>query len=109
MASKERTHEILNRLYQAVVSYDEDACVELSKRALEEGVDPYDGVTKGLAAGMERVGELYSKHEYFVPGLFLCSDALYAWLNILRPHIEAKGKGVTTKRQIVIGVIEGDV
>jgi methanogenic corrinoid protein MtbC1 len=76
---------------------------------LEEGVDPSDGMLNGLAAGMEKVGELYGVHEYFVPELLLCSDALYAGLNILRPHIKAKEKGVTTKRQIVIGVVEGDI
>lgn len=109
MASKKRTQEILKGLYQAVVFYDEETCVELSKRALEEGVDPEDAVMNGLAAGMERVGELYAKNEYFVPELLLCSDALYAGLNLLRPHIKAKEKGVSTKGQIVIGVVEGDI
>jgi methanogenic corrinoid protein MtbC1 len=108
MASTERTQEIFKGLCQAVVSYDEETCEELSKRALEEGIDPYDAVMNGLAVGMEKVGELYAKSEYFVPELLLCSDALYAGLNILQPHIKAKEE-CATKEQIIIGVVEGDI
>jgi methanogenic corrinoid protein MtbC1 len=109
MASTERTQEIFKGLCQAVVSYDEETCVELSKRALEEDVDPYDAVMNGLAAGMKRVGELYTESYYFIPEMLLCADALYAGLHILQPHIKAKEKEFATKEQIVIGVVEGDI
>ena len=39
------------------------------------------------AAGMEIVGKLYDDQEYFVPEMLLCADALYAGLDILKPHI----------------------
>ncbi|MFH1639004.1 MAG: cobalamin-dependent protein, partial [Chloroflexota bacterium] len=45
--------------------------------------------------------------EYFVPELLLCSDALYAGLKILQPHIQISDSEV--KRQIVIGTVEGDI
>lgn len=108
MASEERTKEILKELYDAVVAYDEETAVKLSKIVLEEGVDTYEAVTNGLAAGMHRAGELYAKHEYFVPQVLLCSDALYAGLDILRPHIKAESAS-QVKRQIVIGTVEGDI
>jgi len=107
MASEERTRELIRGLYNAVVAMDEEAAVEFSKAVLEEGVDAYDAVINGLAAAMDKVGELYVKQEYFVPELLLCSDALYAGLDILRPHI--KIEGVQVKRQIVLGVVEGDI
>jgi len=107
MASEERTQELIKGLYNAVVAMDEEAAVEFSKAVLEEGVDAYDAVMNGLAAAMDKVGELYVKQEYFVPELLLCSDALYAGLDILQPHI--KIEGVQVKRQIVLGVVEGDI
>jgi methanogenic corrinoid protein MtbC1 len=56
---------------------------------------------------MEKVGDLYSKYEYFVPELLLCSDALYAGLEVLRPHIR---QGETeAKRKMIIGTVEGDI
>ena len=107
MATEERTQELMKGLYDAVINMDEDAAGKLSQTVLEEGIDAYYAVTHGLTAAMERAGELYVNKEYFVPELLLCSDALYAGLEILRPHIEVSA--TETKRQIVIGTVEGDI
>jgi len=107
MVSEKRTQELIRGLQEAVLGFDEEAAVELSKAALEEGVEPYDAIMQGLAVGMDKAGELYDKKEYFVPELLLCSDALYAGLGILQSHVEfaeTKAKG-----QVVIGVVEGDI
>ena len=107
MVSEERAWELTRRLYDAVVNMDEEAAVELSNAILKEGVDASMAIMNGLAAAMDKVGVLYANHEYFVPELLLCADALYAGLGILRPHIKAKE--IEAKGQIVIGVVEGDV
>ena len=107
MASEERTQELMKRLYDAVINMDEDIARELSKAVVEEGIDAYYALKQGLTTAMEKVGELYVTNEYFVPELLLCADALYASLEVLRPHI--KVGGLETERQIVIGTVEGDV
>lgn len=107
MASEERTKEILKGLHETVVAYDEDKTAEWARIALDEGLDPQTAIMDGLAAGMEEVGDLYQKKEYFVPELLMCADALYAGLDILRPHV--KDKEAQVKGQVVIGTVEGDV
>jgi methanogenic corrinoid protein MtbC1 len=107
MASKDRTQELLEALSDAVVAYDEEAVARLSNAVLQEGVEPLDAITKGLAAGMEKVGELYANQVYFVPELLLCSDALYAGLGILKPYIKTEEQ--ETRLKIIIGTVEGDV
>ncbi|HUU81550.1 MAG TPA: corrinoid protein [Acidobacteriota bacterium] len=109
MASDERTQEILKELREALVNFDEDKVVELSKVALEEGVDPFVVTMDGLAEGMIQVGDLYNKKEYFVPELLMCADALYAGLDLLKPAILASGRKPEAKGSIVLGVVEGDV
>jgi corrinoid protein of di/trimethylamine methyltransferase len=109
MASEERTKEILKELREAVIQYDEEKTVEWTKIAIEEGVDPFVATMDGLAAGMIEVGELYNRKEYFVPELLMCSDALYAGLELLKPVIEASGRKPEAKGSIVLGVVEGDV
>jgi corrinoid protein of di/trimethylamine methyltransferase len=109
MASEERTQEILKGLREALINYDEDKVAEWAKTVLDEGVDPFVATMEGLAEGMIEVGELYNKKEYFVPELLLCSDALYAGLDILRPAIKASGRKSEAKGSIVLGVVEGDV
>ena len=102
-----RREEILKKLSDAVVEYDEDVAKEWSQVALDEGVDAFDAIMNGLAAGMEIVGDLYDKQEYFVPELLMCADALYAGMGILKPHIKADG--MKKKGQVVIGTVQGDV
>ena len=109
MASEERTQEILKGLREALINYDEDKVAEWAKAVLDEGVDPFVATMEGMAEGMIEVGELYNKKEYFVPELLLCSDALYAGLDILRPAIKASGRESEAKGSIVLGVVEGDV
>ena len=109
MASEERTKEIINKIRQALINYDEDGVGEWAKKTLDEGVDPFIVTMEGLADGMIEVGELYNKKEYFVPELLLCSDALYVGLDILRPAIKASGRQSEAKGSIVLGVVEGDV
>ena len=107
MATEERTEELVKGLYDAVLNMDDDAARTLSQAVLDENVDAYYALTQGLTAAMERVGQLYTDHVYFVPELLLCSDALYAGLDVLRPHIKT---GQSKKqKQIIIGTVEGDI
>jgi corrinoid protein of di/trimethylamine methyltransferase len=107
---KEQLRDELNQaLSDAVVNMDEDAAGETAQRVIEEGLSAYDAVMNGLAAGMEIVGDLYDRHEYFVPELLLCADALYAGLDILKPHIKEEDVGESSKGQVVIGTVQGDV
>ena len=102
-----RKKEILEKLAEAVVEYDEDMAKEWSQIALDENMDAFQAIMNGLAAGMETVGELYDQQEYFVPEMLMCADALYAGLDILRPHI--KKEDVKSMGQVVIGTVQGDV
>ncbi len=104
---EKRREEILKNLSDGVVEFDEDKVREWSQIAIDEGLDAFDAVMNGLAAGMEIVGDLYDKQEYFVPELLMCADALYVGLDILKPHI--KMEEVPVKGQVVIGTVQGDV
>ncbi len=103
MATKE---EILKELAEGVVEYDEDQVKEAAQKALDEGIDPLEAIMDGLAAGMEEVGRLYDSNEYFVPEVLMCADALYAGLDILRPHVPKTNE---SKGAVVIGTVQGDV
>ncbi len=107
MASEERRADILKSLSEGVVEYREDQVKDASNAALEEGLDAYDAIMNGLAAGMEIVGDLYDRQEYFVPEILMCADALYAGLDILKPHLKRGGAG--NRGQVVIGTVQGDV
>jgi corrinoid protein of di/trimethylamine methyltransferase len=102
--SAEQLHE---QLAAAVVELDEDLTKQLAQQAVDLGYNAWDAVEHGLVAGMDRAGKLFDEEEYFIPELLLASDAMYAGLDILRPHIPKQNEG-QQKVRVVIGVIEGD-
>ena len=63
MASKE---EVLEKLKTGVVDYQEEDVKEASQQGLDDGYVALELIMDGLAAGMEIVGDLYDRHEYFV-------------------------------------------
>ena len=99
--------EILKNLAEWVVEFDENGAREWAQKAVDEGMDAFEAIIDGLAVGMEKVGELYDQHEYFVPELLMSGDALYAGLDVLKPHI--KKESVKNMGQVVIGTVQGDV
>jgi corrinoid protein of di/trimethylamine methyltransferase len=97
---------LLQELSDSVVEMEEDRAAELAREAVEEKIDAYEAIDKGLAHGMERAGRLFEEDEYFVPELLIAADAMYAGIEVLRPHINAENSSVPGK--IVVGVVEGD-
>jgi len=102
--SEENT--LCQKISDAVVDMDEEEVIKLSNEVVEKKFDAYTAIDKGLADGMERAGNLFEEQEYFVPELIVCADAMYAGLDILKPHIKTVSDG--KKFTVVIGVIEGD-
>ncbi len=98
--------EILQRLAQGVRDMEEDLVLESAKKALESNIPALKAINEGLVVGMNEAGRLYEEEEYFVPELLLCSDAMYAGMDILTPHLERTDD--QNKYRAVIGVIEGD-
>lgn len=99
--------KIWARLKKGVVDWDEEIVVNAAKDVLESGIDIYEAVMNGLVPGILEVGDLYDRGEYFVPEMLMCSDALYAGLNVLRPYLKKDKPKING--QIVIGVVQGDV
>ena len=103
MASKE---ELLAKLSECVVEMEDEEVVDVAKEYIEAGYPAFDGIMEGLVDGMNKASELYDAEEYFVTDVLLCSDAMYAGLDVLRPHLENTDD--QAKKKAVIGVVEGD-
>jgi len=108
MPTPEQERDILERLKNGVIEFDEEAVVEAAQEAVEIGMDAYKAIMDGLAAGMDVVGEYFASGEYFVPEVLMCADALYAGLDILRPHVKLD-PSQQVKGTVVIGTVEGDI
>lgn len=104
MATKE---ELLARLDECVLEMEDEEVVDVANEYIEAGYEAYDGIMDGLVSGMNKASDLYDAEEYFVTDVLLCSDAMYAGLDVLRPHLPAVENAGAVKKA-VIGVVEGD-
>jgi corrinoid protein of di/trimethylamine methyltransferase len=98
--------ELLNQLSDAVFELDEERTKQLSQKVVDCRFDAWEAVDQGLVAGVNRAGKLFDEEEYFIPELLIAADAMYAGLDILRPHIRPQSHG--EPRRVVIGVVQGD-
>lgn len=104
IASKE---ELLAKLSECVVEMEDEEVPEVAAEYIEAGYPAFDGIMDGLVDGMNKASELYDEEEYFVTDVLLCSDAMYAGLDVLRPHLPEEAANAK-KPAVVIGVVEGD-
>ncbi len=101
--------EILKGLEEATVEGDVDKATKFANEALKAGIDAYEAITEGSARGMNIVSDRYEKGEMYVPEILCSSEAMYAAMEILKPHIKAKTGALEAPKKIVLGVVMGDV
>lgn len=99
--------ELLVKLSECVVEMEEEEVVDVAAEYIEAGYPAFEGIMEGLVDGMNKASDLYDAEEYFVTDVLLCSDAMYAGLEVLRPHLPENADG-GEKPKVVIGVVEGD-
>lgn len=102
-----REEEILDGLYENTLDGEDVPVVELTKEALELGMDPLVLLFDALIPALEEVGRLFEAGEYFVPEMLVSARAMQGAMDILKPLIAetgAKPIGV-----FVMGTVKGDI
>lgn len=85
----------------------QEGAAELTRKALQQGISPERVLGEGLIAGMQRVGEKFSRGEAFVPDLLISAKAMKAAMVHIKPFFES-GE-VQRKGTFVIGTVAGDL
>jgi len=97
----------LQAIADALIKGDRNTVVDLTQKALDEGVSPADVLQKGLIAGMNVVGERFKKNEVYVPEVLIAARAMHGGLGVLEPHLKAGG--VEPVGTVVLGTVKGDL
>lgn len=93
-------------LSESVVTGDAEKAEELTRKALDEGMDPMEILNNGLVTGMDVIGEKFKNYEVYLPGLIVASRAMKAGLAILKPLLAAAKTVASVK--IAVGTVQGD-
>ena len=92
---------------EAIIESDEDAALEIVKKAEAEGANLVDLLSQGFSVGMREVGDRFGMGELFLPELIFASEVM----KTVTTEIESKMEGgaVLKKGVMVLGTVEGDV
>jgi 5-methyltetrahydrofolate--homocysteine methyltransferase len=94
-------------LYEAVLTGDRNAAVEITRQALEEAFDPRSLIDDTMIPAMDEVGRRFEEEEYFVPELLLSARAMKSALELITPRLSESA--ANRKDCIVIGTVGGDL
>jgi corrinoid protein of di/trimethylamine methyltransferase len=97
-----------DQIVQATIEGDEEQCVALAQRVLDEGVDPGEAINEGFTQGMVIVGEKFARMEYYLPDLMRSAQAVNGAMEVLKPHL-LQHEGGGTQGTVVLGTIQGDL
>ena len=104
-----QSNVLLEELSQAVKSGDVEASKDLTKKALDQNLDPLVLIEQGLAKGLRTVGEAFGRGELFLTDLMFAAEAMKAAVSLVEPILESKHKQREFRGVYLIGTVEGDI
>jgi 5-methyltetrahydrofolate--homocysteine methyltransferase len=85
----------------------QDGADELTKQALDQGVEPGDILNDALIKAMDKVGQKFSEKKIFVPQMLISAKAMNAAMEHLKPFFQSGA--VKRKGKFIIGTVAGDL
>lgn len=101
--------ELFNDIRKAIVDGDKPRAQELARYAIRSGVDLNEVIDKGYVPGIQAVGELWEKGDYFLPELITSAECMKAAMDILQPEMAKANIKSRSLGKVVIGTVEGDI
>jgi len=97
----------LEALKQAVISGQRKKAVDITQKAVSEGMDPESIINTYLIPALSVVGNRFEKKEIFVPEMMIAAKSMEACMDLLKPLMNKEtGRSLGT---VVIGTVFGDL
>ncbi|MGA2532014.1 MAG: corrinoid protein [Candidatus Aminicenantales bacterium] len=101
--------ELFQEMKKAIVEGDGASAGRLAGEAVRSGLDLLEVIDKGYVPGINEVGELWERGDYFLPELISSAEAMKSAMAVLEPELERSRLHARTAGKVVIGTVEGDI
>jgi len=101
--------ELLRRMEKSIVEGNKNDAEALAREAVEKHVDLNEAIDEGYVPGIQKVGELWEKGEYFLPELITSAECMKAAMGVLKPELDKAQIKAKSFGKVVIGTVEGDI
>jgi corrinoid protein of di/trimethylamine methyltransferase len=102
------TVPILEALKKSIIEGKADDAVRFVDEALAQGLHGKEIIQKGLVPGIQTVGELFGRGEYYLPELLVSGKSMQAALDIIEPLLTRAGESYHVGR-VLVGTVKGDI
>ena len=103
------TNDLYSQMAQSVIDGEFEVAEDLAQKGLAAGLPPADILDKGFVKGIEEVGDLFGKGEFFLPELVQGAEAMKAAVAVLQPELDKMKEGRKTMGKAVAGTVAGDI
>lgn len=97
----------LNKLGDFVIAGDPNKVDELTRQAIDEGLEPEEIIKQGLIKGMDFVGAQFKAGEMYVPEVMMSARAMSAGMELIKPLYT--GGDIPSAGKTLIGTVAGDL
>ena len=104
-----KKEELLARIEKAIIDGNKSEAEELAREAVKAKLDLTEVIEKGYVPGLQKVGDLWEKGDYFLPELITSAECMKAAMAVLQPELDKAHIKTKSKGKAVIGTIEGDI
>lgn len=101
--------ELLTSLRNAIIEGKAEEAERLANQAVAIGIEPLRAFEEGLRQGITKVGDGFSKGEYYLPDLVIAAEAMKAAATVFEKEIARTGGVRQTIGTVVLGTVEGDL
>ena len=101
--------DLYRSMRKAIVEGDKAAARQMALDAVRQGLDLNEVIDKGYVPGIQEVGDLWGKGEYFLPELITSAECMKAAMDVLQPEMTKANIKSRSLGKVVIGTVEGDI
>ncbi len=103
------SNDLYVQMKQSVIDGEVADAERLAQEGLAAGLKPADVLDLGFVKGIEEVGDLFAKGEFFLPELVQGAEAMKAAVAVLQPELDKSSEGRKTLGVAVAGTVAGDI
>jgi corrinoid protein of di/trimethylamine methyltransferase len=100
--------DVMEKLRQAITSYDAEGAASCAEQALSKGLAPVD-ILEVMTEAIREVGDSFSKGELWLPDLVGAASAMQAAMPIVEEELSKSGVKRESLGRIIIGTVFGDI
>jgi len=95
------------QLVSAIANLNEGLALNLIRERLAENDDPLTLIAD-CQKGLQRVGERYAQHKYYLSGLIMGGEIFYEVMELIQPAMENRISG-TGSGKVLLGTVASDI